>query len=436
LTLPALEDIAHLVDAAVSSRALVFGSVPPAGRDVDLLLRPAEHEAATAGLAAAGLDRHGDSWAVFANCSALVVDLVRSAEWALPHAEEEALFAEALPLEGFERLVRPAPHHALLILARRLVRGRGGLAGSRRERVEQAVAEDADAWLGARERAPAWGATTALALLERVAGGGAEATRRERAAALREELGAAGVPFAGARAWRAAAPGLERGAVVSFSGLDGAGKSTQAESLRATLDALGHEAVVVWSPLGQSAALSAVANPVKRALSLLRFGPFAGVAERSATGSVMAARDGRGGSRTGSAIRVAWATVVALVNALSLRAAALRHVPRGRVVIYDRHVLDSIVRLRATYGPSRRFRLQLALLRLLAPRPRRAYLLDVHPEASIRRKDDRWSLDELRLHADLYRAESERLDVKVLDADRPRQELCAEIAREVLRALP
>jgi thymidylate kinase len=104
-------------------------------------------------------------------------------------------------------------------------------------------------------------------------------------------------------------------------------------------------------------------------------------------------------------------------------------------VIYDRHVLDSIVRLRAVYGPSRRFRVQLALLRLLAPRPRRSFLLDVHPEDSVRRKDDRWSLDELRLHAALYRTESERLDVRVLDADRPREELCAEIAREVLRAL-
>jgi thymidylate kinase len=315
------------------------------------------------------------------------------------------------------------------------VRGRGGLAGPRLERVERALTEDADAWVRAREHAPAWGATTALALLERVAGGGVDATRRERAAALREELRDAGIALAGVRAWLAAAPRPRHGMVVAFSGLDGAGKSTQAESLRTTLDTLGHEAVVIWSPLGQSAVTSAIANPVKRALSLLRFGPFARVAERSATGSVMAASGEGGGSGAGSAVRVAWATFVALVNALSLRAAGLRHLPHGRVVIFDRHVLDSIVRLRAVYGPTRRFRVQLALLKLVAPRAQLAYLLDLSPDSSVRRKDDRWNLDQLRLHSELYREESRRLDVRVLDAARPREELCAEIARDVCRAL-
>jgi hypothetical protein len=104
----ALEDIARLVDAAVSSRALVFGSLPPAGRDLDLLLQPADHRTATARLAAAGLDRHGDSWALFADCSAAAVDLVRGDEWALPQAEEEALLAEALPRAEEEALFAEA----------------------------------------------------------------------------------------------------------------------------------------------------------------------------------------------------------------------------------------------------------------------------------------------------------------------------------------
>jgi thymidylate kinase len=433
----ALEDIARLVDAAATSRVLVFGGLPPDARDLDLLLHTEDHGAAAGRLAEAGLERHGDSWASFADCAATAADLVPAAEWQLPAAEEEALFAHAVPLDGYEQLSRPAPHHVLLLLARRLAHGRGTLDERRRERVKQAVAEDPDAWWRAREHASGWGAQQALDLLRRVSGGGPDATRRERAAALDEELRAAGVSLARLRAWRAAAPGGGGGAVVAFSGLDGAGKSTQAESLKATLAALGHEAVVIWSPLGQSRTLSAVANPVKGLLSHLRFGPLKGIAERSASGSVMAARedDGDGGG-AGGAVRIAWSTVVALVNALSLRAAGVRHLPRGRVVIFDRHVLDSIVRLRATYGASRRFPTQLALLRLVAPRPTRAYLLDLDPDASVRRKDDRWSLDQLRLHARLYREESERFDVRVLDAERPRDELCAEIARDVWRALP
>ena len=59
----------------------------------------------------------------FAQCTAEPVDVVPAGEWGLPPAEEEALFAEARTLEGLERLARPAPHHALLILARRLARG-------------------------------------------------------------------------------------------------------------------------------------------------------------------------------------------------------------------------------------------------------------------------------------------------------------------------
>ena len=431
----ALEDIARLVDAAVSSRVLVFGGLPPEARDLDLLLRRADHDAAAARLADAGLERNGASWALFHSCTAVAADLVPVEEWALPAREEEALFVAALPLAGFEHLARPAPHHVLLVLARLLVRGRGDLGERRRERVERAGVDDPRAWELAREQARAWGASGALTLLDRVARGGAPATRRERASALREELSTAGTHAAALRAWRAASPTLARGAVVAFSGLDGAGKSTQAESLRATLEVLGHEAVVIWSPLGQSAALSAVANPVKRALSRLRFGPFRGIAERSASGSVMAARGDGSGGRAGGAVRVAWATVVALVNALSLRAAGMRHLARGRVLIFDRHVLDSIVRLRATYGASRRFWPQLVLLRLVAPRATRAYLLDLDPDASVRRKDDRWSIDELRLHARLYREESGRFAVKVLDADRPREELCADIARDVWRGL-
>jgi thymidylate kinase len=120
-----------------------------------------------------------------------------------------------------------------------------------------------------------------------------------------------------------------------------------------------------------------------------------------------------------------------VLNALSQRRAALEHVPRGRIVIFDRHVLDTVVRMRFLYGGSGR--LQARLVQLVAPHARFAYLLDIRPETSLERKDDIWSLEQLRRHVELYREESRRLGVRRLDGERPRTELCAEIAEDVWR---
>ena len=46
------------------------------------------------------------------------------------------MFKEAIPLEGMERLVRPAPHRALLIMARL------GMTKRRLGRLDRALAED------------------------------------------------------------------------------------------------------------------------------------------------------------------------------------------------------------------------------------------------------------------------------------------------------
>src|SRR5438270_380228 len=46
-----------------------------------------------------------------------------------------------------------------------------------------------------------------------------------------------------------------RGAIIAFSGLDGVGKSTQAQALKATLAALGYEPDLVWTPIRQNSRL-------------------------------------------------------------------------------------------------------------------------------------------------------------------------------------
>lgn len=393
---------AELVDAAVTARVLVFGSLPPAGRDLDLLVRPAEEAALARLLAEAGFLRRGHKWGRFGSATPDVVELVPAATWRLPAAELEALFAEAAPLPGFRHLVRPAPHHSLLISARRLA-GTGRTA-----KTMPPTRADDGGWREAHARAPLWRARRALALLER----GVEPGRGARAMALAEERG-------WTYACRLVVPRPRRGAIVSLSGIDGAGKTSQAQSLVEALGQAGVPAVAVWRPFEGPPALRAAATPVKRALAVLRGAP--GDAERS----IMA---GAGGS---TALKEVWTAVLVLVHAVGQRRAALPHVVRGRVVVFDRQNLDAIVRLRFVYGERRRHRLPRVLLRALAPQPRLAWLLDVRPETSYERKRDRWPLDALRRHARLYREEHAGLGVRRVDGERPQEEISAELAAEV-----
>lgn len=409
---PAWRSAAELADARAGERVLVFGSLPPAGRDVDLLARPPAEAAIATGLAEAGFLNRDEAWVRFGADGVAAVDLAPAASWQLPDGELEELFDLSRPLPGFAHLAEPAPEHRLLILARRLQDG-GVLSHSRRQRVRRALAEDPDAWERAAARQDGWGAVEALP-------------------ALRDALHGEDAPGPLRRA-RLAAWRLHRRRIVTLSGIDGSGKSSQAEALRKTLEQLGHEAAIVWTPLANDAWLDRLARPVKRLvwrLGARRSGRSPGPGEEppsSNRGSAMRHR-----SRLANA---AWSTLVAAVNGWAHARLTLHHVRRGRVVICDRYVLDSVVRLRFLYGERRPLRLQRALVRLLSPASVVSVYLDVPAAESLARKDDGWLPDELETLVRLYRDEHERAGALRLDGTRPFDELAGEIAALVWRRL-
>lgn len=381
---------AEIVDAAVDGPTLVFGSLPPAGADLDVLLR--DDRAVADALASAGFVRRGRSeWARFRNATAEGVDVVT--DW--PHRDE--LLEAGLPLAGFENLRRPTPAHTLLLLAQ-LLRRSGRYPAKRVERMRAAVDEDARATVEARRLAPAWDVVSEL---ERVLAGKPVERR----------------------------PRPRRPRVVALSGIDGSGKSTQARALQSALSGLGYDVEIAWAPLGSSPLLRAVFLPLRDALGRLRsLQPTpAGDAESESglvpnAGSVI--RD-----RSPLAHRV-WTTLMALANASFHARTAARVAAAGRVVIFDRYVLDSRVRLRFLYGRDRSYAVQDALVRLLSPRPLGAFFLDVSPRDSLGRKDDRWSERDLSTLVELYR-ELLRDDVTRLDGTRPAEALSTEIAEAV-----
>jgi thymidylate kinase len=443
-------ELARLADRTARGRVVVSGSLPPHARDLDLVVRPADEAAIAEELRAGGFHQHGSEWVRFRACGAEPVDLIPAAHWELPETELDALFADAVPLEGFDRLARPAPHHLLLMLSRRLVQGDGRLDEKRRARVERAVGDDPEAWEHASRYAPRWGMVRGLAALRAAYERDGRVSARGRAEAIAERFETMGVDprRARAKAWkRVVQPPAERGGfLVAFSGLDGAGKSSQAEGLKEALEQLGYETRLEWTRLEWTTlwegggALGRIAWPVTRAVGLLeRARGRAAPAQTETSGrdwytdavETPAARFRR---RVGW-VNDAWVTVVAASHARAQRRATAPHIRAGRAVICDRYTLDAATMLRFRYGDDRRFGLGIRLLRRLAPEPLRAYHVDVPAATAHARKAEQYSLEELERQARLYREERDGLGVRALDGERPREELCTEVALDVWRAL-
>ena len=135
----------------------------------------------------------------------------------------------------------------------------------------------------------------------------------------------------------------------------------------------------------------------------------------------------------------------AIVHLLALGAAVLavvaywrvvlRHAARGRLVIVDRYALDASVHLRFRYGQSRTLPVQLALIRWLSPKPVASYLLDISPATAMARKPYHWTPAEFELQMKLYAEERARHRTEGVDAERPLEEICAQLAAATWRRL-
>jgi thymidylate kinase len=432
------------IDAAVEDRVLAFSPLPPEGRDVDLLVRPREEKAVGELLVREGFLGEGWERVRFRGCSAEAVDLVPAASLGLPADELERLFSEAWELDGLERVMRPAPHHFLLLLARFTAEGDGSLPEKRRVRIERALAEDAEAWDVAAERARAWSGVAALAALREAYESGGGVSRSARAEANAERLAALGWPRhrARLRAWRdVVAARRPHGRLISLSGLDGAGKTSQAEALRDALEQLGFETAITWTrlewtTLWENRWLGVVGWPVRAALGLAgRVGGGRSRDGRGTSGEAPAAITPAAVRERSEVVSQVWVTVIALAHASAQRRATRGLLAAGRVLVCDRYTLDAAVQLRFRYGEHRRFRLQTWLLHRVSPRPLLAYFVDVPAETAWRRKPEQYDPAALERQMRLYRETCETLGARRVDGERPREQLCAELAEEAWRTL-
>lgn len=161
--------------------------------------------------------------------------------------------------------------------------------------------------------------------------------------------------------------------LIVFSGLDGAGKSTQIERLMQTLQAQGGNPIYLWTRGGYT--------PL---FNLLKYGL------RRASGGRVVPPSGRNEQRA-RALRQPWKRrlwlLLALVDLLLVYAVQIRWwLARGKIVVCDRYLWDTLIdfRLNFTAEHVETWWLWRTLVKL-APMPDVAFLLLIPVAESLRR---------------------------------------------------
>ena len=198
------------------------------------------------------------------------------------------------------------------------------------------------------------------------------------------------------------------------------------------LEQHGIRVAVVWVPVAINPSVATIRAAARSVLGFISCG-----APRSHDGeSTESSLDpGKRLVRRSALARHAWSSLVTLMNVSSHWRSLLNQRGRADVVIFDRYVLDTAVRLDTWYSRLGRVGFETWLCERLSPRPLCSYFLDVPADRALARKVDKWDLPTLQRQAESYRRECKRLGVNRLDGERSREDLAADITTDVLDRL-
>lgn len=212
----------------------------------------------------------------------------------------------------------------------------------------------------------------------------------------------------------------QRTILVSFSGIDGSGKSTQIENLAAHLirDGLRVRVVRFWDDVARL-------KSIRETSGHKIFKGDKGVGTPSAPIN-----------RRDKNVRSGWMTGVRvflyLVDAIALRFVARRAARSGfDLVIFDRYAYDELANLNLRNPAIRAY---VRMIMSLVPRPDVSYLLDAEPVQARARKPE-YPLEFLRTNRDAYLSLSRLLGGIMVIAPKPIPEVEAEVLAHALRKL-
>jgi dTMP kinase len=213
-----------------------------------------------------------------------------------------------------------------------------------------------------------------------------------------------------------------RGRLISFSGIDGSGKTTQVKLLEDGLKQNGVETLKMWSRW----------RPLL-SLPLLQFLRRTGQVRvhKADFLSIVEFQDPKN-----EGIASLWCFATQLENFLKTSLKIFLPLTLGRTVICDRYALDLLVDgMSDLRDPPTRMRLGFKLLKLL-PRPDQAFLIDMDAEAAYGRKPDLPSVSHnvkrIRLYLSLYK----QAGVKLVDGRRSPQTIQQDVWRLVSSVVP
>jgi len=222
--------------------------------------------------------------------------------------------------------------------------------------------------------------------------------------------------------------------LIVLMGLDGSGKTTQANLLASDLGARGIKAEVVWMR-GESY----LTRPLLKVAKTILRAPKA--AKRGQTDEPEAYERYVSGKRSvfkNRAARGLWRSLVIADFYITLRIAFSKIPSSTRVVLLDRYLYDSLIDIVSGYGGGEEVLKQLLASKAarIFPRPDMVVLLDLEPAEAMRRKDDIPSLGYLEERYDLYHVVAREVGAVTVDASRPLENVRAAIAEAVKQVLP
>ncbi len=217
--------------------------------------------------------------------------------------------------------------------------------------------------------------------------------------------------------------------IITISGIDCSGKSTQLDLLRERFTEKGMEARLFWFRPGYSAELDLLRAWVRRVRPGLL--PRTTADEREARDAVFKK----------PAVRRGWAAMalgdIWLQYVVKLRAQDLL----GRIVLCDRYLFDARLDLELRFPDlARTLERIFSTLERMAPRPDHAFLLMLPYEEMMRRMDAKKEPfpdpeDLRRARFDRYLVAGARRGITVIDANRDRESVADDIWERVCASL-
>jgi thymidylate kinase len=207
--------------------------------------------------------------------------------------------------------------------------------------------------------------------------------------------------------WSRRAPARHGPLLVSFSGIDGAGKSTQIENLVIALNEAGLRVrlIAFWDDIAT----------MRRLREGLGHAVFRGEIGVGAPGKPVNRRD----KNIQNPLTITMRMVLCLIDAVSMKftIAKIKKAPDADIIIFDRYLYDQLVNLGIHYRVAR---IYTRLILKFIPHPDIAYLLDADPAAARARKPE-YPIEFLRNTRACYLAISKNAGMNVIHAGTPQE---------------